>query len=359
MAKKKVLTAPQPIRSDNSADLVDIYTDKPVSPVTPSERRALGDPLDEEERQTFVTCKLTIEKGIQTFLDVGNALKIIREQKLYRETHATFESFMQDEFGLPRRRAYQLMEAAEVIEQIKRIELPVSPAESGEESAEANGAAAPTESEPPAIDLNESQARAMFGLSDSELGDVWPQVQQIRGDTKKRVPARKIREMVDEVREKPARASAGKKKPKADQADQADQPDAEWLTPVVSKMNEEVSASGESTVEPVATEKSSDRATGNGDEDREEIVPSATLTKTQELDQATPVDESRRQIKQAVSRASGQDISVTVYGTWLIREGIAGDWHQLRGRDPASEDAITAEYRDVLFAEEARQLGLL
>jgi|GEM_PF-6957674 len=351
MAKKKVLTAPQPIRSDNSDDLVDIYTDKPVSTVTLDERRALGDPLDEEERQTFVTCKLTIEKGIQTFLDVGNALKIIREQKLYRETHTTFESFMQDEFGLPRRRAYQLMEAAEVIEQIKRIELPVSPSELGGESAETNGAAAPTESEPPAIDLNESQARAMFGLSDSELGDVWPQVQQIRGDTKKRVPARKIKEMVDVVRKKPARASAGKKKPKADQEEQ---PDGEWLTPVVGKTNEEVSA--EATTFGV---KESDQVAGDDDDSSAEIMPYATLDTALKPNQVAPVNESLRRIRQAVSRAIGQDISVTVYGTWLIREGLSGGWHQLRGRDPASEDAITAEYRDVLFAEEARQLGLL
>lgn len=348
--KKKTLTAPQPIRSDNSADLVDIYTDKPVSTVSLDERRALEKPLDDEERQTFVACKLTIEKGMQTFLDVGSALKIIREQKLYRETHSTFENFMQEEFGLPRRRAYQLMEAAEVVEQIRRIELPVSPSEPGSESVDTNDTGAPNERESPGMDLNESQARAMSGLSDSELGDVWPQVQQVWGDTKKRVPAKKIKEMAEEVKEKPTRTSAGKKKPKGEPENQAD---AEWLTPSAGKTDEQVVNSEDHTVPSVASGTTSDEA------DDDVVEPFGFLDVGPKMNQNQPGNESRQQIRRAVSRASGQDISVTVLGSWLIREGLSGDWHELRGRDPVSEDAITDEYRDVLFAEEARQLGLL
>ena len=42
------------------------------------------------------------------------ALMAIRDAKLYRETHDTFEAYCKERWGLERRRAYQLMDAATV-----------------------------------------------------------------------------------------------------------------------------------------------------------------------------------------------------------------------------------------------------
>jgi hypothetical protein len=56
----------------------------------------------------------TIERGLQTFLEVGLALTEIRESKLYRVDFDTFEAYCKGRWGFTRRRANQLVEAARV-----------------------------------------------------------------------------------------------------------------------------------------------------------------------------------------------------------------------------------------------------
>lgn len=51
---------------------------------------------------------------IAAFVAAGAALSAIRDAKLYRETHATFEGYCQERWGLSRPRAYQLIEATGV-----------------------------------------------------------------------------------------------------------------------------------------------------------------------------------------------------------------------------------------------------
>jgi hypothetical protein len=53
-----------------------------------------------------------IERGLNTFVEVGESLSAIRDGRLYRETHTTFEAYCRDRWGFTDRRARQLMEAA-------------------------------------------------------------------------------------------------------------------------------------------------------------------------------------------------------------------------------------------------------
>ena len=62
-------------------------------------------------------CIAAVREGMEAFTKVGRALLEIRESRLYRDTHATFEDFCRDEFGMKRQRAYQLIEAAVVVEE--------------------------------------------------------------------------------------------------------------------------------------------------------------------------------------------------------------------------------------------------
>lgn len=73
-----------------------------VNGLTPQERRHLG------------ALERRIEKGVTTFRDVGMALREIRDTRLYRETHASFEAYCRERWQFERGRAYQLMDAAEV-----------------------------------------------------------------------------------------------------------------------------------------------------------------------------------------------------------------------------------------------------
>lgn len=109
-----------------------------------------------------------IERGIKTFVDVGMALAEIRERKLYRATHATFEDYCRERWGMARSTAYQFMDAAEVVENVRNC-----------------GQILP---------LNEAQARPLTSLP----SDVQPLVWQVAVETAPdgKVTARHVKDTV-------------------------------------------------------------------------------------------------------------------------------------------------------------------
>ncbi len=78
----------------------------------------VGEVMDEHARLAYY--ESIIERGRQTFVEVGTALMEIREARLYREQgFGTFEDYCQERWGWGARRARQLTDAAEVVLQIK------------------------------------------------------------------------------------------------------------------------------------------------------------------------------------------------------------------------------------------------
>ena len=71
--------------------------------------------LSAEETELKAACIAAVREGMEAFTKVGRALLEIRESRLYRDTHATFEDFCRDQFGMKRQRAYQLIEAASTV----------------------------------------------------------------------------------------------------------------------------------------------------------------------------------------------------------------------------------------------------
>ncbi len=67
------------------------------------------------EATTLDDLEQVIEKGLATFIEVGQALQHIRDGKLYRESYTTFEEYAKERWGLSRAHAYRQIEAAEVI----------------------------------------------------------------------------------------------------------------------------------------------------------------------------------------------------------------------------------------------------
>ena len=56
-----------------------------------------------------------IEKGLQTFIEVGNCLLEIRDRRLYKEQgYSRFEDYCQERWGWSRERGRQLIEGAKV-----------------------------------------------------------------------------------------------------------------------------------------------------------------------------------------------------------------------------------------------------
>lgn len=73
-------------------------------------------PLSEPERATLVECESQIGNGLGHFVTVGRALARIRDERLYRGTHQSFDGYCEDRWRFGKRRANQLIKSAEVTE---------------------------------------------------------------------------------------------------------------------------------------------------------------------------------------------------------------------------------------------------
>ena len=71
------------------------------------------------QRSSFAALEETIQRGFDTFVDVGQALASIRDDKLYREQHATFDDYCRSRWNYTRQHVYRLINAAETVAQIE------------------------------------------------------------------------------------------------------------------------------------------------------------------------------------------------------------------------------------------------
>lgn len=76
--------------------------------------------LTDDERAAFEADEAIIESGFVEFLKVGMALCRIRDSRLYRETHGTFESYVEKRWHLGRARANTTV-AARLAEECKTV----------------------------------------------------------------------------------------------------------------------------------------------------------------------------------------------------------------------------------------------
>ena len=63
-----------------------------------------------------------VEEGLETFVAVGEALREIRDSRLYREQHKTFEAYCRERWGWDRRNANRYVEAAEIARRLGSID---------------------------------------------------------------------------------------------------------------------------------------------------------------------------------------------------------------------------------------------
>ena len=70
--------------------------------------------LNGGERQRLQELERVIDAGARAFVQMGQALGEVRDARLYREGHDTFEAYCRAKWGLSRSRAYELMDAAGV-----------------------------------------------------------------------------------------------------------------------------------------------------------------------------------------------------------------------------------------------------
>lgn len=71
--------------------------------------------LTDIEKQALKNYETIIKKGLNTFLEVGQALAEIRDRRLYRETHKTFERYCKDVWDLSKSNAYYQIAGYETV----------------------------------------------------------------------------------------------------------------------------------------------------------------------------------------------------------------------------------------------------
>ncbi|MDO8615306.1 MAG: hypothetical protein Q7T33_06165, partial [Dehalococcoidia bacterium] len=77
--------------------------------------------LTSTERGELEHLERTVEQGRAVFVAVGAALTAIRDRRLYRETHATFEAYLRERWDMSRPYAYQIIAATQVASDVSAI----------------------------------------------------------------------------------------------------------------------------------------------------------------------------------------------------------------------------------------------
>ncbi|MCC7334055.1 MAG: hypothetical protein IT422_03100 [Pirellulaceae bacterium] len=89
---------------------------------------APADKLSNSERAALASLESKIDAGIKAFFELGESLRLIRDERLYRASHSTFDAYCQDRWGFGRRHCNRLIEAALVYEKVG----PMGPKPTGE-----------------------------------------------------------------------------------------------------------------------------------------------------------------------------------------------------------------------------------
>lgn len=83
------------------------------------------------EATRLAELEATIDAGMQTFVHVGDALLEIRDSRLYRQTHSTFERYCRERWQMGRNHANKMIAAAEVVAHLGTA-VPILPATEGQ-----------------------------------------------------------------------------------------------------------------------------------------------------------------------------------------------------------------------------------
>jgi len=98
----------------------------------PTEIEQKTKPLSEREKKLRADLERQIVDTMgKTYVTVGRALKIIKQERLYRTTHYTFENYCQHIFEMSRSLCYKYLEAYEVVEQIQAATMLEAPIQCG------------------------------------------------------------------------------------------------------------------------------------------------------------------------------------------------------------------------------------
>ena len=176
-SRRKKDTSPASTDSTSAASSVNEDISQQVDPATATitvSAVEIPELTEAEERD-----RLNLERKVErAFFEAGKALLELRDRRLYRSTHKTFEDYCRERFGFSRRQPYHLMEAAVIFDNLV-------------EKCERNVHILPT---------NEWQVRPLTKLDPDNQPEAWQQaVESANG----KVPSHRIvKDVVQQIMER-------------------------------------------------------------------------------------------------------------------------------------------------------------
>ncbi|MBD2511484.1 hypothetical protein IQ274_27710 [Nostoc sp. LEGE 12447] len=131
--------------------------------------------LTQEEQSDRLHLERKVERA---FFEAGKALAELRDRRLYRSSHRTFEDYCRDRFGHSRRQSYLLMDAATVFDNLVEI----------------------CDQFDHILPTAEGQVRPMTKLEPQEQQEVWVKAVEQAGG--KVPPARIVKNVVQQIMER-------------------------------------------------------------------------------------------------------------------------------------------------------------
>ena len=194
------------------------YPSWPRKNTVAAQETQISDPLSTEDKAELKAAERTIARGWDTFVNVGHALAKIRDERLYREEHKSFEAYTRDKWQYGKAYASRLIGAAETVEDLK-----------------------PTGKK--TLPINEAQVRPLLSLPREKRLETWQKViEQAEG---KKLTARLVSQVASDLQ--------GGKKPKAKRAKRASAADWQKVSEAVENALEAAKFSKDAKVQDALT----------------------------------------------------------------------------------------------------------
>lgn len=298
-------------------------------------------PLNEQEQTTRQQLEAIIQEGLDTYLTVGTALYQIREAKLYRSTHLSLKAYLAERFDVGRQRAYQLMEAAQVVNALM----------AEVQSTDDNTSVAIV------MPKKESHASALADVPKEQRKRVWDEVVRDEERTGKAITAKKINEKAEAITGVPRN-----KKPPKDRTPRGEQePAEEFLTDQASLTAAAMGQPREKNKVSEATWLTSNKPTeeidevkpvdfSGGDSEEHPVDSNATVG-----EESSEMNDHLERLRKAFLNAQPADLVLKISARLLQDKQVAGDWQALQqNKQIIDEDGVAS-----LTLQEALKLGIL
>ncbi|MCA2627993.1 MULTISPECIES: hypothetical protein [unclassified Microcystis] len=175
-----------------------------------SVRVELVDDLTPEEERQRLFWERKVERA---FYEAGTALKELRDRRLYRSTHKTFEEYCRDRFGYSRRKMDYLISGSEVFENLQtrtndsqsdRDETRTIGSQSDRDETRTIGSQSDRDETrtigSQILPISERQVRPLTQLEPDQQREVWQQAVEAAGG---KVPSgRIVKDIVQRIRER-------------------------------------------------------------------------------------------------------------------------------------------------------------